>query len=58
VGTKIMRERAERIGATVTIESVPAQGTTVSLLLPPNPVTASNPGTVGLNFSESVNLFS
>jgi len=56
VGTKIMRERAERIGATVSIESVPGQGTTVTLLLPPNPVTASNPATVGLNFSESVNL--
>lgn len=49
VGTKIMRERAERIGATVQIESRTGQGTTVTLELPPNPVAASGLGTVGLN---------
>ncbi len=54
VGTKIMRERAERIGATVLIESLPGKGTTVTLTLPPNPVAASSVGTVGLDFSESV----
>ncbi len=37
VGMKIMRERAEQIGATVEISSVPGRGTTVSLSLPPNP---------------------
>jgi two-component system, NarL family, nitrate/nitrite sensor histidine kinase NarX len=54
VGTKIMRERAERIGASVLIESRVGQGTTVTLTLPPNPVTASGVATVGLDFSESV----
>ena len=54
VGTKIMRERAERIGASVVIESRVGQGTTVTLTLPPNPVTASGVATVGLDFSESV----
>jgi len=54
VGTKIMRERAERIGATVLIESLPGQGTTVTLTLPTNPVTAVGVGTAGLDFSESV----
>ncbi|MFP8780231.1 type IV pili methyl-accepting chemotaxis transducer N-terminal domain-containing protein [Hydrogenophaga sp. RWCD_12] len=54
VGTKIMRERAERIGASVAIESRVGQGTTVTLTLPPNPVTAHGVATVGLDFSESV----
>jgi two-component system nitrate/nitrite sensor histidine kinase NarX len=54
VGTKIMRERAERIGATVLIESLPGQGTTVTLTLPTNPVTAVGVGTAGLDFTESV----
>ncbi len=54
VGTKIMRERAERIGATVHIQSLPGQGTTVTLTLPPNPVAASGVSTVGLDFSDSV----
>lgn len=54
VGTKIMRERADRIGATVQIQSQPGQGTTVTLTLPTNPVTATSVGTVGLNLSESV----
>ena len=54
VGTKIMRERAERIGATVLIDSLPGQGTTVTLTLPTNPVTAVGVGTAGLDFSDSV----
>ena len=54
VGTKIMRERAERIGATVLIESLPGQGTTVTLTLPTNPVTTVGVGTAGLDFSDSV----
>lgn len=37
VGMKIMRERAEQIGATVDVSSTPGKGTTVSLSLPPNP---------------------
>jgi len=41
VGTRIMRERAERIGAVVAIESKPGQGTAVTLTLPKNPVSAS-----------------
>ncbi len=54
VGTKIMRERAERIGATVLIESLTGQGTTVTLTLPTNPVTTVGVGTAGLDFSDSV----
>lgn len=54
VGTKIMRERAERIGATVTIQSQPGQGTTVTLTLPTDPVAASGVATAGLNFSDAV----
>ena len=38
VGMKIMRERAERIGAEVSIHSVPGDGTTVTLTLPEHPV--------------------
>jgi two-component system nitrate/nitrite sensor histidine kinase NarX len=53
VGTKIMRERAERIGASVLIQSVPGQGSSVTLTLPTNPVTSSNVATLGLNFSET-----
>lgn len=49
VGTQIMRERAERIGARVAIDSLPGQGTTVTLTVPPHPVAASGP-----NLSESV----
>ena len=54
VGTKIMRERAERIGATVLIESLTGQGTSVTLTLPTNPVTTVGVGTAGLDFSDSV----
>jgi two-component system nitrate/nitrite sensor histidine kinase NarX len=38
VGMKIMRERAERIGARVALASSSAQGTAVVLTLPPHPV--------------------
>lgn len=38
VGVKIMHERAERIGAVVTLQAVADQGTTMTLSLPPNPV--------------------
>ena len=38
VGLRIMRERAQRIGATVALVSEPGQGTVVTLILPPNPV--------------------
>lgn len=37
VGLSIMRERAERIGAKVQVNSTPTEGTTVSLLLPTHP---------------------
>ena len=53
VGMKIMRERAERIGATVSIDSLPGEGTAVTLTLPSNPVTASNVATAALDFSDS-----
>ena len=52
VGTKIMHERAERIGATVQVESRPGQGTSLTLTLPPYPVANSGVGTVGLDLSE------
>ena len=42
VGMKIMRERAERIGARVALASSSSQGTAVVLTLPPHPV-AGNP---------------
>ena len=54
VGTKIMRERAERIGASVQIESQTGQGTTVTLTLPPNPVTTTGVGTAGLNLPAAI----
>ncbi len=37
VGLKIMRERAEQIGAQVELSSVRGEGTVVTLRLPPNP---------------------
>jgi two-component system nitrate/nitrite sensor histidine kinase NarX len=49
VGMRIMRERAERIGATVGIESNRGQGTAVTLRLPPYPVHATQVGTIGLD---------
>ena len=54
VGTKIMRERAERIGAVVKLTSSRGQGTAVRLTLPINPVTSSGLSTVGLGLSHSV----
>lgn len=51
VGTKIMQERAARIGATVTIDSSAAQGTVVTLSLPAHPVSGAGLGTVGLDLS-------
>jgi len=54
VGTRIMRERAERIGAMVGIESTPGQGTTVTLRLPPYPVHATQVGTIGLDLPPSL----
>jgi two-component system, NarL family, nitrate/nitrite sensor histidine kinase NarX len=41
VGTKIMRERAERIGARVALSSQPGQGTVMTLTLPAYPVSAN-----------------
>jgi two-component system, NarL family, nitrate/nitrite sensor histidine kinase NarX len=41
VGMKIMRERAERIGATVKLQSAAGQGTSLTLVLPSNPVAAT-----------------
>jgi two-component system nitrate/nitrite sensor histidine kinase NarX len=41
VGLRIMRERAERIGATIDVTAVPGSGTCVALILP-QPVTARN----------------
>lgn len=54
VGTRIMRERAERIGASVGIESTPGRGTAVTLELPPYPVHASQVGTIGLDLPSSL----
>lgn len=53
VGTKIMRERAERIGAHVEIRSSPGQGTTVTLTLPANPVATSAVVPAGRQSSDS-----
>ena len=50
VGMKIMRERADRIGAQVSVSSVPGQGTTVTLTLPQHPV-AGGLATAGLNLA-------
>lgn len=54
VGTKIMNERAARIGAKVVIVSEMAQGTTVTLTLPAHPVSGTGLGTVGLELAELV----
>lgn len=42
VGMKIMHERAARIGAEVGVTSTPGAGTTVTLTVPPYPVTSSD----------------
>ncbi len=52
VGMKIMRERAERIGASVELASRLGDGTTVTLTLPPYPVSAQGVGTLGLNLTD------
>lgn len=52
VGMKIMRERAQRIGAEVDVVSSAGQGTAVTLTLPPYPVTASPVATLGLNLKD------
>ena len=52
VGSKIMRERAERIGATVEVRSEHGHGTAVTLSLPPYPVTTSGVGTMGIETPE------
>jgi two-component system nitrate/nitrite sensor histidine kinase NarX len=44
VGLKIMRERAERIGASIITKSSAEQGTAVTLILPPHPVAATPSG--------------
>ncbi|WP_263768535.1 type IV pili methyl-accepting chemotaxis transducer N-terminal domain-containing protein [Propionivibrio soli] len=48
VGLRIMKERAQRLGAEVTVVSIPGQGTVVTLTLPPpaNPL-AQATGTYG-----------
>ncbi|HEY9096695.1 MAG TPA: type IV pili methyl-accepting chemotaxis transducer N-terminal domain-containing protein [Hydrogenophaga sp.] len=48
VGMKIMRERAERIGASVSLQSTSGQGTTMTLTLPPHPVAGGSPPVPGL----------
>ncbi len=47
VGMKIMRERAERIGANVAMKSSAEQGTAVTLTLPPHPVAGKPLAPVG-----------
>lgn len=48
VGMKIMRERAEGIGAQVEVVSRPGGGTTATLTLPAHPVTGGGVATTGL----------
>jgi two-component system nitrate/nitrite sensor histidine kinase NarX len=48
VGLKIMRERAQQIGAEVELVSAPGEGTAVKLKLPQHPVTGPNVATEGL----------
>lgn len=56
VGLNIMRERAERIGAKVTVESTPGQGSCVTLTLPPYPVATSSVGTIGVTPARPTHL--
>ena len=55
VGMKIMHERAQRIGARVVVASTAGVGTTITLTLPPYPVTATGQAAsvspLGLNIS-------
>ncbi|MHB1248013.1 MAG: sensor histidine kinase, partial [Polaromonas sp.] len=48
VGMKIMRERADRIGAEVAVASEPGQGTVVTLTLPLHPGVGASVATTGL----------
>jgi two-component system nitrate/nitrite sensor histidine kinase NarX len=48
VGLKIMRERAQQIGAEVELVSAPGEGTAVKLKLPQHPVSGPNVATGGL----------
>jgi two-component system, NarL family, nitrate/nitrite sensor histidine kinase NarX len=56
VGTKIMRERAERIGATVSLTSQQGQGTTVTLTLPPYPVSGNATSAANTRITEPADL--
>jgi two-component system, NarL family, nitrate/nitrite sensor histidine kinase NarX len=58
VGTKIMRERAERIGATVALTSHPGQGTTMTLTLPPYPVSGNGVNTLNTAVPASADMLS
>jgi two-component system nitrate/nitrite sensor histidine kinase NarX len=49
VGMKIMQERANRIGATVQVQSFAGQGIAVVLTLPAHPVSGVNAGTIALD---------
>jgi two-component system nitrate/nitrite sensor histidine kinase NarX len=53
VGLKIMRERAERIGARIALASSSTQGTAVVLTLPPHPVASSLVATESLTLNSS-----
>ena len=54
VGRKIMRERAERIGGKVSLTTLPGQGTTLTLALPPHPVAALHAPTGAANLSTTL----
>ena len=49
VGMQIMRERAALIGATVSVQSAPGQGSRVVLILPAHPVSGVNGGGMHLD---------
>lgn len=53
VGMKIMRERAERIGARVEVVSAQGQGTAMTLTLPPYPVAVSSAATAGIDLPDT-----
>ena len=56
VGMKIMRERAEGIGAEVQVISRPGGGTVATLTLPKHPVTGSGVATTGLELDSLAGL--
>ncbi len=43
VGLRIMAERAQRLAASLALDSAPGRGTTVTLSLPPRPAASSDP---------------